>query len=280
MEFQKIAARVADSNAEPAGWVVCLNISRVERGGQELWEGVTARIAEELHWARYAISYDKLLLNFDDYGQLLASVVERLDSCRRCVDLGSGTGNGTLALLETHPDREVWAVEASHAMLQYLIEKVTRAEAAAGCDYFGRLKPFRADILRLGRNALLPTRYFDGAMMVNVLYTLDDPERCLRDVHELLRPGGILVLSTPHRGTDVDRLFDRMRQVLENKGLFARLRSHYESARRLHESMMERIHRDTRDDIRGYLERAGFVVRHCQPAYVDAVEIVVAERSG
>ena len=279
IEFQKIATQIADNNAELAAWIVYLNVSRAERW-QELWRDVTTRLKEALHWARYALSYDKLLLNFDDYDQLVSSIVKRLGSCRRCVDLGAGTGNGTLKLLQARPDREVWAVEASHAMLQCLIDKVTRAETDAECDYFKRLRPFREDILRLDQINVLPTGYFDGAALINVLYTLDDPERCLREVHELLRPGGVLVLSTPHSETDVDQLFDQMAKVLTRKGLFPRLQSNYDDARRRHEEMMDSIHRDTKDDIRGYLQRAGFIIRDWRSAYVDAVVIVEAVRDG
>ena len=40
--------------------------------------------------------------------------------------------------------------------------------------------------------------------------------------------------------------------------------------------MMHRIHRDTKQDIRRYVERAGFEIEYFQPAYVDAVVIVDA----
>ena len=120
----------------------------------------------------------------------------------------------------------------------------------------------------------------DLDFLINVLYTLDDPERCLREVHELLRPGGVLVLSTPHSETDVDQLFDHMAKVLTRKGLFPRLQSNYDDARRRHEEMMDSIHRDTKDDIRGYLQRAGFIIREWRSAYVDAVVIVEAVRDG
>ena len=44
----------------------------------ELWQEITSRLKEEMDWRRYAMSYDKLLLKFSEYGQLVSSVVERL----------------------------------------------------------------------------------------------------------------------------------------------------------------------------------------------------------
>ena len=275
IEFHKLATQTADNNARLAAWTVCLNISQADHA-DKIWEDVTRRLKEDLHWARYAISYDKLLLNFDDYGSLVTMMVDKLRTCNHCIDLGAGTGNGTLKLLQARPDRKVCAIEANHAMLQRLIDKVTTAEADASRDYFGRLTPLHEDILRLDEVKVLASGSFDGAMLMNVLYTLDDPEKCLRETYELLRPGGVLVLSTPHSETDVDKLFERMRESLQAKGLYESLRSNYEDARRRHADMMDRIHRDTRAAIRSCVEQAGFQIRDWKASYVDSVVIVEA----
>lgn len=275
IEFHKLATQTADNAARLAAWTVCLNISHADNP-EKIWEEVTRRLKEDLHWARYAISYDKLLLNFDDYVALVVTMVDKLRACSHCIDLGAGTGNGTLSLLQARPDKRVCAIEANHAMLQCLIDKVADGEAAAGRDYFGRLMPLHEDILRLDEVKVLSSGSFDGALLMNVLYTLDDPERCLRETYELLKPGGVLVLSTPHSETNVDQLFGRMRESLQAKGVFDSLRSNYDDARRRHEDMMDRIHRDTQTDIRHYVEEAGFQIRDWKPAYVDSVVVVEA----
>jgi SAM-dependent methyltransferase len=275
IEFQKLAAQIIDENAEVSAWIVYLNVSRAGQG-PELWRDVARRIDEDLHWARYAVSYDKLLLNFDADQQLVSSIVERLQPCERCLDLGAGTGNGTLALLETNDQREVWAVESNYTMIRQLLDKIALAERRRGADYFRRLHLLKEDILRLQELGLAPG-HFDGAMLINVLYLLEDAERCLRQVHALLQPGGRLVISTPHDQTDVNRLFQRMRESLVRKGLFERLRPHYDDARARHDAMMDRIHRDTKEDIRRYIEGAGFRITDWQDrAYADSVVIVEA----
>ncbi len=143
-----------------------------------------------------------------------------------------------------------------------------------------RLTIVKDDILRLED---LPVGYFDAAVLLNVLYTVDDPRLCLEQIARVLRPGGVLVLSTPHQGTDVDRLFLRMREVLERKGRFDELRFNYEAARRTHEKLLPNIHRDSKDDIRDYLCSAGFEIEDesrdwRDSEYVGAVVVVRARR--
>lgn len=276
IEFQKIAVQITDNEAVLAAWSVFLNVSRADRA-KELWAAVHRRIRDELHWARYAVSYDALLVKFEEYGELVRSVVSRLDNCHRVLDLGAGTGNGTIELLEKRRDREVWAVESNHAMLSRLIDKLGCAEQAAHRDYFSHLKVIKDSIIGLEEHAAIPLNYFDGAVLINVLYALDDPERCLRGLHQLLRPGGRLVLSTPHTKTDVDKLFEQMRSRLTELGVFQELRSNYEDGYRRNLEMLDRIHRDSREDIEHYLRNSGFrIVEWQDSAYVGAVVIVTA----
>ncbi len=278
IKFQKIAVQIADEQARLAAWSVYLNILGADHL-DDVWDAIARRLESDLNWSRYAISYDGLLLSFDDYCDLTDLIVGRMADCRRCLDLGTGTGNAALKLLRAREDREVWAVESNHTMIQQLIEKVQRASDEDDTDYFARLMPLKQDVLRLDDvRDLLPEDYFDGAILVNVLYAVDDPDKCLRQVFDLLRPGGRMVLSTPDRSTSVDKLFGRMREVLERKGLFHALRQHFLDARQRHRDMDQKIHRDTESDIRGYVEESGFKIVDWRREYVDAVAVVEAEK--
>jgi ubiquinone/menaquinone biosynthesis C-methylase UbiE len=277
VEFEKIAVQISDTHAQLASWCVYLNITRAHRL-EEMWDDLRASLESHLNWSRYALSYDKLLLNFDDYCDLVDLVVGKVSNCKRCLDLGAGTGNGTIKLLEADQDRNVWPIESNQAMIQQLISKLEKAEVEAGCDYFGRLHVLKENLLRLDdvKDILSPGSY-DGAILINVLYAVEDPEKCLRQIFRLLQAGGRLVLSTSHRNTDVDKLFMRMQDVLERKNLFSQLSPNFHDARERHKKMEALIHRDTQQDIRGYLEGAGFrIVDWREKEYTDAVVVVEA----
>ncbi len=264
--FQKLAAQIADAQGVPAAWSVHLNVLVAEKT-QELWEDIKARLEREVNWSRYAMSYDKLLLPFDDYVALLDLAVAMVGNARRCVDLGAGTGTATLKLLDADKRREVWAVESNEGMLEYLRSKIRAADE-------DRLTIVKEDVLRLED---LPQSYFDAAILINVLYTVEDRHACLEQVHRILRPGSTLALSTPHRETDVKKLFARMREVLEKKGLFESLKMNFEAAKLVHEKMTDLIHRDTKDDIRQMIEQAGFTIDDWRDGeYAGAVVVVKA----
>lgn len=277
IEFQKIAVQIPNASGGLAAWSVFLNISRADEM-EQLWSDLQKRMLEDLNWSLYAISYDKLLLEFDDYHQLLTLICSKLDDCRLCLDLGAGTGTGTLRLLRSRENREVWAVESNHAMIQQLIAKIERAEIDDNQDYFGRLRPLKEDLLRLDdwREFLQPD-YFEAAILMNVLYAVRDPEVCLRAAFQLLREGGKVVFSTSHSETNVDKLFARMREVLEEKGVFNALKRNFDSARARHRQMDHLIHRDSKDDIRRFTENAGFeIVDWRDSEYAEAVVVVEA----
>ena len=89
-----------------------------------------------------------------------------------------------------------------------------------------------------------------------------------------------MTLSTSHRDTDVDRLFKAIRTELQAKGHFEEMRPCFESAYASHTKMLPQIHRDTKDDIRGYLESTGFrIEKWLDDQYEEAVVVVRAVRS-
>ena len=266
--FQKIASQISDEEGNPMAWCVNLNVLVSERM-QQLWGDLKQRLERDVNWTRYAVSYDKLLRPFDDYRELVDLIVQQVGDAQRCVDLGAGTGNGTLRLLESDLTRQVWAVESNEAMLEYLREKIRALEEGNSFldswtggelyqqSHLDRLTVVKDDILRMED---LPANYFDAAVLINVLYTVDDPRSCLKQAARLLRPGGVLVLSTPHQQTDVDRLLAKLREVLERKNCFEELRFNFEAVQRAHEKLMPNIHRDSKEDIREYVCSSGFEI--------------------
>jgi ubiquinone/menaquinone biosynthesis C-methylase UbiE len=271
--FRKIAVQIAETSEHGLVWSVHLNIERAENADL-LWEDLERRLTAETNWSRYAESYDRMLLKFREYDKLLSQVSDLLGNAKRCADLGAGTGNSTLRLLANHPERLVSAFESNEIMLQHLRAKLVKAE---NLDAVRRVAIYKGDLTLSLRE--FPENSFDGALMLNVLYALDDPGRCLVEVFRVLQPDACLALSTSHSKTDVVHLFDVIRKDLKAQGLYAQLRSAVEDAEDRHNQMMANIKRDTRENVIEYLEKAGFEIgKRIDSAYADAVMIVQARK--
>src|SRR5215813_2032682 len=90
IELWKIASRIIDSSGNLEAWCVALDIVRAEKM-DALWKELRAVLDARVNWALYAPSYDRLVLNFDDYGALVRLVCSKLNGAVRCADLGAGT---------------------------------------------------------------------------------------------------------------------------------------------------------------------------------------------
>lgn len=103
---------------------------------------------------------------------------------RRILDLGCGTGTGTLALLRRAADAEVTSVDGSAYMLDRLREK------ARGLGVDARVRTVQADL-----DAPWPDfGAVDVVWASAFMHHLADPERGLRQLFAALRPGGLLAV--------------------------------------------------------------------------------------
>ncbi|WP_043670922.1 class I SAM-dependent methyltransferase [Clavibacter michiganensis] len=103
---------------------------------------------------------------------------------RVVVDLGAGTGTGTVALARRFGRAEVHAVDASGAMLDRV------AERAVVDGLADRIHPVRAD-LDADWPALPPADVVWASLM---LHEVADPARLLRRIRDGLVPGGLLAV--------------------------------------------------------------------------------------
>lgn len=274
IRFQKLAAQITRNDGATMGWSVSLNVKEVEREEQTFWKTILKRIQDEVGWSRYAVVYDNLLLEFEEYGKLIKLVADQVGSAARCIDLGAGTGNTTLHLLESDPEREVWYVEINETMLRHFRAKLKSQHL----DYGDRLTIIKDNIIRLDK---FPPSSFDAAIMTNVLYAIDDREECLRNVNRILKTGGILSISTSYRETNVDRLFDALQDALAKKDLLDQYQEQVDVARARHTEMEAMIRHDTIDDTKKLLSDAGFTIEgDARREYVDAVIVVKAIKTG
>jgi SAM-dependent methyltransferase len=103
---------------------------------------------------------------------------------RRILDLGSGSGTGTLALAQRFPEADVVAVDMSAPMLHRIQDKARALGVAE------RIHTRQAD-LDAGWPALEPV---DLAWASASLHHLADPDRVLTEVLATLRPGGLFAV--------------------------------------------------------------------------------------
>jgi SAM-dependent methyltransferase len=104
---------------------------------------------------------------------------------RQVLDLGCGFGYGTVAL---------WA----HSQSPRWIVGVDRD--GANVELCRRSYPWLPILRSDARLLPFPDHSVDAVVTLDVLEHLDDPGAVLAAVHRVLRPGGALVVSVPHRG--------------------------------------------------------------------------------
>ena len=100
------------------------------------------------------------------------------------LDLGSGTGTGTFALLQRFEDADVMAVDMS----AYLLDRLRGKARILGVD--GRVRTVQADLDTVWPD-IGPV---DLVWASSSLHHLADPDRVLTQVFGALRPGGLLAV--------------------------------------------------------------------------------------
>ena len=104
---------------------------------------------------------------------------------RRIIDLGAGTGVGTLALARRFDGAEVVAVDVSDRMLDRLREK------AMDCGLAGRITTIRADL-----DAAWPeSGVVDATWASMFMHHLADVDGALKRIHAATRDGGLIAIA-------------------------------------------------------------------------------------
>lgn len=256
----KIAAQVRDDQGKYTGWVITLDLDfQFKHGSKRYFNDLRKRLEENMIWTEYAMSYDRLLEATDTYPVLINQMVDKIPDNSLVLDLGAGTGNATKRLLDSN--KRVLAVDNNDAMLDILRNK---------CSHYLATLPDQSKLIIIKQNcenlAGIEGDQFDVVLLNNVLYSLGDPEACLKEVSRILKWGGEIRISGPKKDTNIDTLFNCFKSELINKDKFDELRNDYDHVYKIHhkESMVENLYRFDSEKIQDMLKKLGFKITHLQ----------------
>jgi 2-polyprenyl-3-methyl-5-hydroxy-6-metoxy-1,4-benzoquinol methylase len=136
-------------------------------------------------WDRTARKYAAdVIADPAGYERTLERTRQHLKAGDTVLEVGCGTG--TTALRLAHCVARLVATDVSSEMIAIAREKA----AAQGCAN-AAFEVARADA------AEGPDRSFDAVLAFNVLHLVAEREAVLRNIHRLLKPGGLFISKTP-----------------------------------------------------------------------------------
>ena len=255
----KRAYRVPDETSEYAAWLIMLDLDFQDPACRQRYDfELTRMLSRRYLWSEYSLSYDQVLQASPLYQQLIAKVIGEegrfspIPPEARVLDLGAGTGN--IAEVLARGGRTVFCIDNNATMLNILRRK------CRGC-------PLRRDDGGPGVIALkqdvsslfgLQDDYFDVAIANNVLYTLPDPEPCLREVYRVLKPQGEIRISGPRRNFNLGRLFKHLRKDLIRLGKLQEVGESFERALRANLVLEPDLRSWAERDLDSLLKSVGF----------------------
>jgi ubiquinone/menaquinone biosynthesis C-methylase UbiE len=182
-------------------------------------------------WDLYALSYDHVLLSMDYYTEVIGRHHGFLDqeSVQSILDVGAGTGNGTIDLATL--GKRITAIDTSAAMLRRYREK---AMSLPGLDITfvedtaEKLQRFRDDT-------------FDGVNILLSLFAMTDPGGSLREALRVLKPGGRMIVTEPKAAFSMKRLLDQGEAFLRQSEMLAVLQEDWDRVKQVNNAFAKTI---------------------------------------
>lgn len=211
----------------------------------------------DILFSKYADAYDAVLPRLRNYAQAVADHCTRLAPTqgRKILDLGAGTGNVTLRLLEA--GATVTAVDRNAEMLDRLRDK-----CAAHEERLTIVSRDGADLARLASSS------FDAVNVLLVFFAAEQPASMLREAWRVLRPGGCLVVTEPARSFDLDRILADTEQELRESGTLAAIGGEWDLVKRVNYAFKSALEDGWKaEDVRDYLQGLADDGVRCRKSY-------------
>ncbi len=147
--------------------------------------------SDRAFWESFAPRYDRFMRHLGrGYRQLTERIGAAVRAESRVVELATGTG--LIALAIAPRVKSVVGIDLSPAMINEARDKAAAA-AVANVDF--RV----ADATNTG----LPGHSADVVLACNVLHVMPDPERLIREILRIVKPGGMVVVASYCHGQSV-----------------------------------------------------------------------------
>jgi ubiquinone/menaquinone biosynthesis C-methylase UbiE len=256
VEFDQLTTPILDRESGRVKYfAAALSPSVTEREVVESFlEAVESRLADQLFWSQYAVAYDRVLMRYPGYTQLIEMHCDSVLKAPlgRVLDLGAGTGNVTLAILNRSADWRVIAVDYNQSMLYQLLRKCRKFE--------NRMEIRFAEIEQL---VDITPGSISAVVMNNVLMFLTEPLKVLQRVCAWLIAGGVLSLHVPNLDSSIETLLLDIRNKLEESGDFREVSEDYSlvySQNLRMGAVHKKLSKFSANALTQLLEEAGFIV--------------------
>ncbi|MFA0570686.1 class I SAM-dependent methyltransferase [Vibrio gallaecicus] len=139
----------------------------------------------ENFWNKASKGYDKSEARFEFIHNMTRKYAKKhLDASNVVLDYGCGTGTKSCELASYV--KEIHAIDISKAMVESARNKATNSNI---------------ENVHFTQATIFDSRYenesFDVIFAFNMLHTVDKPHHVVQRIHELLKPNGLLISSTP-----------------------------------------------------------------------------------
>jgi len=138
----------------------------------------------ELFWDKHAKVFDDNQKPFETASlEILSRTKEYLDAKDHVLDFGCATGSKTIEL--SGGVKNIRGLDFSAEMIGEAIKKKNQANAANVTFSQGTI--YTDDLEKAS---------FDKILAFSIIHLLDDSEKAIQRIHELLKPGGLLIAET------------------------------------------------------------------------------------